>query len=215
MRKLQLLLFVIYLPLSSIFAQNISAIEQWVQSAPDEYYSLLDRFEEGDPVLSLSDCEKLYYGFAFCTEYNGNIDLFSKMYDALKDEDTVRAYEEAVKCKEQNPVCLELLYQLASLAPTKKEGEDYAHRFIAMMRVILNSGDGKTPQSAFKVIRTGDEYKILAFIYKMDNLVMHVALDGNIDQMVIKTREGKEITVYFDCTLPSVRDAELLKGFHK
>ena len=84
-----------------------------------------------------------------------------------------------------------------------------------MMKVILDSGDGKSPQSAYKVIRTGDEYKILSIVYRMDSLLMQTALDGNIDKMDIATRDGKEVTVYFDRSLPSARDAEILGGFVK
>lgn len=112
-------------------------------------------------------------------------------------------------------MCLELLYQIASLTYKKPEGADNTYRLIAMVKAIMSSGDGKSPQSAYKVIRTGDEYKILSLAYQMDALIMQAALDGNIDKMDIRTREGKEITVYFDRTLPSVRDAEILENFLK
>ena len=208
-------LIFIFLPLSSVLAQNISAIEQWVNSSPDEYSNLLDRFEKGEKDIAMSDLEKLYYGFAFCKEYNGNFDLFSEMYDALKGGDRDKALEEARKYKAQNPVCLELLYQLGLLTAKTPEGADNAYRLISMVKVILNSGDGKTPQSAYKVIRTGDEYKILSIAYQMDELLMQSALDGDIDKMDIRTRGGKEITVFFDRSLPSARDAELLNNYLK
>lgn len=214
-KYLILLLAFLFSSFASASAQNISAIGQWVQSSPDEYYSLLARFENGDKDIIKSDLAKLYYGFAFCKEYNGNFDMFSEMYDALKAGDNDKALEEAMKSRKQNPVCLELLYQIASLTFKSPEGVDNAYRVSAMMKVILDSGDGKSPQSAYKVIRTGDEYKILSIVYRMDSLLMQTALDGNIDKMDIATRDGKEVTVYFDRSLPSARDAEILSGFVK
>lgn len=209
------LLILIYLPISLTFAQNISAIEQWVKSAPDEYSILLDRFEKGEKDISMSDLEKLYYGFAYCKEYNGNFDLFTEMYDALKGRDRDKALEEAIKCKKLNPVCLEVLYPIAFLTNKTIEGADNEYRLISMIKVIMNSGDGKSPQSAYKVIRTGDEYKFLSIVYQMDALIMQSALDCDIDQMDIRTHGGKEITVYFDRSLPTARDAEVLNNYMK
>lgn len=216
MKKCLLLsLSLIFVSFASIDAQDISAIGQWVRSAPDEYYSLLDRFENGDKDINMPDLEKLYYGYAFCKEYNGNFDMFAEMYGALKEGDRDKALEEAIKSKKQNPVCLELLYQIAALTARNPEGPDNAYRLVAMMKVIMNSGDGKSPQSAFKVIRTGDEYKILAIVYQMDSLLMQSALEGDIDQMDIMTRKGEKVTVYFDRSLPSARDAEIINGIVK
>lgn len=44
---------------------------------------------------------------------------------------------------------------------------------------------------------------------------MQSALEGDIDQMDIMTRKGEKVTVYFDRSMPSVRDAEIINGIVK
>ena len=84
-----------------------------------------------------------------------------------------------------------------------------------MLAAVISSGDGRTPDTAYKVIRTGDEYVILQFLYKMSELETQTALEGDIDMMEFITADGKEMTLFFDRSLPSARDVEILSQLLK
>lgn len=200
-RHIMLLLAASCLAVASA-AQDLESIRKQVTLDPDVYAGMLQRFQNDVEPLSNDDCQFVYYGYAFTPQYRGNCDLFSEMYAAIKAGDREKALEEALKCKSQNPVCLELLYQLATLNDDPKERESYVKQFSLMLGTVMSSGDGLTPETAFKVIRIGDEYKVLQTMFKMGELRMQSRLVGDIDEM----------TLYFDTAIPSARDSEIL-GF--
>jgi hypothetical protein len=98
---------------------------------------------------------------------------------------------------EQCPVDAQVHMMRASvLSKMGKFKDSIRHRnfFYGLMASIVNSGDGKTKETAFKVIAIEEEYTLLNF---MGAEMKSQSLQGNYDVMEVKLDEG-DTTIYFD-----------------
>ncbi len=79
------------------------------------------------------------------------------------------------------------------------------HGFVAnkLIDSILNSGDGKTPESAYVVINTSEEYTLLGVLgLKMKAQSLLKIEEKNYDLLEAVDGEGNEIKIYFNIDLP-------------
>jgi hypothetical protein len=98
------------------------------------------------------------------------------------------------------PVDAQVHMMRASLLSKMGKFEDsIRHRsfFYGLMASIVNSGDGKTKETAFKVIAIEEEYTLLNF---MGAEMKSQSLQGNYDVMEVKMDEG-DTTIYFDISI--------------
>lgn len=145
------------------------------------YTELLEKFKNNDTTLTLEECQILYYGRAFQSDYNGysshdSIQALNKYLDNEEiDFNVVLKYTNMIL--EQNPVSLRYLFY-TSIA-YKKTGdlemsEIFYWKYIAILQAIFSSGDGKTAKTAFVVTCIPDEYTILNVFdleFKMQSLI--------------------------------------------
>jgi hypothetical protein len=85
-----------------------------------------------------------------------------------------------------------------------KAGDDageQAERKIAvgLMRSILNSGDGKTPQTAYRVVTVWEEYSVLQLLKLRKTVQRLVSVDGHAYDVLDAKRDGQDsvVSVYF------------------
>jgi hypothetical protein len=71
----------------------------------------------------------------------------------------------------------------------------HLNAFYGLLASITASGDGLTPQTAFKVVSRDEESSL---IQEIDGHVTSQKLSGNIDQLKVERRSGKSLTLYFD-----------------
>ena len=120
-----------------------------------------------------------------------------KLYDEKAPEKFLAAVGPwLLKC----PVDARVHIMAASLAARLGKFEDsirYRNAYYGLLASIVNSGDGKTPSTAFKVISTDEEYTILNF---MGAELKKQSLKGFCDVMEVII-EGKPITIYFDVSI--------------
>jgi hypothetical protein len=78
----------------------------------------------------------------------------------------------------------------------EREADDQKRWFHGLVDSILDSGDGKTKETAFVVISVPEEYSFLrAFGLAVTRQSL---LDNRIDALVVEDESGKSTTVYFD-----------------
>ncbi len=79
-----------------------------------------------------------------------------------------------------------------------------SHLFFAMglMQSIMESGDGKTPETAWKVISIVEEYTIIREIGAELTGKALTATDPPCDAMHVKLPTGEKKTLYFDVSIP-------------
>lgn len=88
----------------------------------------------------------------------------------------------------------------ASLSARVGKFEDsirYRNMYFGLLASIVNSGDGKSPTTAFKVISVDEEYAILNY---MGAKLKRQSLQGMCDVMEVLI-DGKLTTIYFDVSI--------------
>lgn len=178
---------------------NYNRIRNIVEETPEAYARLLERFEANDSLLTVDEYATIYYGHSFTANYRGSMERWDSLKELLKGDDLEAAYAEGLKLRKRNPVSLELLNSMIYLADTlkKEAAENYLDKYVAIMSVILASGDGKEEQSAFKVICINDEYQLLRNVIRISALKQQ-SLMGNCDVMECEDSDGNSRTFYFD-----------------
>jgi hypothetical protein len=79
-------------------------------------------------------------------------------------------------------------------------GKANFHRAVArgLEKSILDSGDGKSPKTAYIVVRVSEEYHVLRIFKLRLSMQSLVNADGHaFDMMTTKDESGKEVVVYF------------------
>jgi hypothetical protein len=175
------------------------------------YPAIFDRYINNDTTLSLEDYKHLYYGHALQPYYNPTLSKTDDSARILRNylnsntPDFERVASLAKFLLRLDPVSLDALYVLsiASDVVDKKEiSEIYSSKYTKFLQVILGSGDGKSIESAYKVITLADEY----FLIKALDLKFreHKAdiNNSNHDIIVVEKPEDSSLdTIYFDSEL--------------
>lgn len=176
-------------------------IAEAVALNPESYEALLERFKQADTTLTQEECAIVYYGFSFREGYNSMI-FDTEMTQAAQAGDIEKVISEAESILDHNPVFMRANYLMGMALNSKKVPgwEKYAWRYSALCRVILGSGDGRSPETAFKVICIPDEYEIMHRVFRIRGLKQQAAVsDPPCDAMTVIPYSGQgEATIYFN-----------------
>jgi hypothetical protein len=168
-----------------------------------------------DTSLTAKEYEYLYYGQSMQTAYKP-----MKLNFALAE--TRKAFEQG-KYKRVLRICLDEFnsdpFDLQNLeymcyASLKREMTDsnkiYLAVYISLMNTILNSGDGRSKETAMVVCRTSDEYRITSFkgLQVTQQALLHDSMLGDFDLLTIAKKQQKVKgqkkykELYFNISIP-------------
>ncbi len=177
---------------------------------PAEYRKIIDKFALGQERLTRRECVIAYYGYAFQVYYSTDpTDHELKMQEYILRGDLEKVYDMGNMVLSRNPVNLTALYwTLAAATETKKSWEvmnSLKTRYNNVTVAIAGSGDGLSPETAFRVVQIGDMY-----VYCMVELEVEPGdaylLDGRYTAFpVTPSPKFRQDEVYFDCYLPLLR----------
>jgi hypothetical protein len=130
---------------------------------------------------------------------------------AYHDGDTKKTIKLGRMWLEKVPVDSEVYLMLAMCL--KEEGDlkgycQFLSPFYGLLQSITATGDGKTADTAFKVISVAEEYALLR---EIGAKVKSQSLAGQCDKMQVE-RNGKEYTFYFDIRIPLRADLKALEA---
>lgn len=177
------------------------ATREQVKSAPS-YNELLERAKRGDRDL---DYQALRYAYAASPGYHpygGSLRaLKTAMGKAYREKDCARVNGEAAKILEIDYVDIDA-HMLADLCFRQLGDTARAefHRAAArgLMRSILQSGDGKSPESAFVVIAVDEEYSLIGAMSLKVQKQSLVNRDGHAyDRMDVTGADADKADVLF------------------
>ncbi len=117
---------------------------------------------------------------------------------AYTDENHAQVLALTEKCLAQCPVHIasHLFRAISSREVGQNEqGQTHARWFEGLIQSILNSGDGKTAETAYETISVEEEYETLNYLGLRP---IGQALMGQIDVFTVEDEEGNESTVYFN-----------------
>ncbi|MFN3403437.1 MAG: DUF4919 domain-containing protein [Cytophagaceae bacterium] len=148
---------------------DLKLIEKEVKNQQSNFYypNLLNRFQQLDTTLKKTDFPYLYYGFAYQATYDPV--EHAEVEARIRDLNIEKKYSECVTLCDSllgyNPVSLTALFEKSfALSKLNKPSDERVARsmYNALLRAVLNSGDGLTYETAFVILSTSDETEILS-----------------------------------------------------
>ena len=175
------------------------------------YPLLINRFVKVDTTLTEKEYELIYYGNTYSEKYKpySTSEAEKKFFELYRQEKYKEAIPFGKEVLKENPINLKISFRMLvcfNVLGDKITAKHYANRYFPLLNCIYNSGDGKSIQTAFVVLKVDDEYEIL------DDLGLSSkgqALVGDTDVLTIdkknqkvKKGEKKISSLYFNVTKP-------------
>ena len=181
---------------------NIEAIKSSVQSSPDDYRKLLNRFIVADSTLSLEDLATIYYGAPFFT------DIIGGRYDAKIDEayskrDFNLMYLLSDNALRENPASLNLLAMTFISAnncdevQAKEKLENLQLRMGMLNNLIAASGDGISVESPILVTSENDRLVFLMLDSTIEEIIDQSPISDCVAIKVKYTNNPQPALLYF------------------
>lgn len=141
-------------------------VEDIVKNEREYFDQITEIYKNDDPMLRTDDIALVYYGQAFLPQYrpgkDDNEKALKKLYDEKKNAEV---YNIAKKILEYNPVSLNALFciYIASkeLGKSDEECISYLKKYQSIIDMICYYGDGKSSESAFRIITPDDQDYII------------------------------------------------------
>lgn len=211
MKKHLILLLFISLCINS-FSQNYLPLNKIGEVISDSsnttfYPKLIERFNNFDTTLTLNEYILIYYGYGFQENYYGyrkdpSVVYFS-LFEKKKFDLILKMCDSTLK---ETPVCIASNFYkgqvLKEISPNTLEHKKYLERAFNLIDILLSSGDGKSIETAYKVLFLSDEKRVMygnldLEQYKSQSLINHY------DELTVKkSKKFNQKKIYFDVWLP-------------
>lgn len=201
----------------SVFAQTPPATDSTTQSKKSEetrpqekkaeetpsYQSLVERLKKNDRTVDFRQLRVAYSETEGFSPYGADREGRQKMFAALDEKNFDQAAEQAEKILKDKYVDIYAHFVAARAygelgKADKSEFHDFA--FNGLLKSIMGTGDGKSPETAFFVIAVEEEYALLDVMRMNVRGQSLIRKDGHsYDLMrVTDSQSGKEIEFYFN-----------------
>jgi len=132
----------------------------------------------------------------------------------MESEDFEKLIVECEKILRVNPVSLKandfMGYALFETGNPEVKWRKYQNRYRAIRRVIATSGDGRSCETALKVIYVSDEYNMLHTYFDIEKIHSQ-RLIGLCDRFEVEpTQYLQSKEIYFDISVSLLRTQELM-----
>ncbi|WP_207432938.1 DUF4919 domain-containing protein [Sabulibacter ruber] len=181
-----------------------NAIED--EASPFYYPALLERYMANDTMLTLFDYHHLYYGYTKQDGYtpfaNGPGEMVAmKLLESGREEEARQLLLSELK---KSPFSLNMIFRLGSIADMQQkpaEARMWLLKFEGLLRTILQSGDGRSEETAWVVISAQDEYPVMG-ILGLESAGQGL-LKSKYDVQTLKTPNEMETEkLYFNIEMP-------------
>lgn len=135
-----------------------------------------------------------------------NSDALKKVNALMEKNDFETALKEVDEALAADPCDIDLWICKSSILRTKGDeakANEARQRWFGLVDSILMSGDGKSFETAFKVISVREEYSLMSILGIAPGdqyLVVHEGV--SFDKRMVTTRDGSKITLYFNVDIP-------------
>ena len=178
------------------------------KKAPGDYEKLVERVKSGDKTV---DFRELRLAYADSPAYDNGPDTDPQkktMWAALNSKDFATVIKNADTVLASDYVDMDAHFA-EYVAHRELNEADLAtfHKFVfdGLLKSITDSGDGKTPETAFQVIEVHEEYVLLRFMGAglPDQSLLHKN-GHSYDEMKYEDLTSKqEVTIYFNVDIPA------------
>lgn len=179
------------------------------------YDKLLKRFVDNDTTLTDEEMIVVYYGAVFQKNYNpySSHKKEKEFFELYNKKEYKKAIKIGEKIIEDEPLNFKIIFKTLVCAYSledEKKKEKYSYYYQALLRTIINSGDGHSANTAFVVINVSDEY---VFMAQLQVEFSSQSLIGVCDKFKLTDR-GEEYDsdeMWFDVSQPLAQLSKMFK----
>ena len=196
-------------------APDYKRIKKEINTKGSEFYypELLRRFQAADTTLTAEQLYYFYYGTATRPDYNPyRLNNYDGVKEALSgDTVTEEGWRKAAQVideeLESDPTNLRFhVYRQMAYSnlygKESREAADAYNQVMMLFSTIMSSGNGKTPETAFHVISTTDEYGLMDMLGLSLKSQSLVERNGrSYDLMEFQENKYDLESIYFDVTV--------------
>ncbi|MCB9194675.1 MAG: DUF4919 domain-containing protein [Flavobacteriales bacterium] len=197
-----------------VLSVDLGKINEITSDISSQYYypSLLIRYQNFDTTLTSKEFHFLYYGQYFQSFYrpseaNTESEL---MFQFIKMRTFETAIDYGLKSFEKHPLDLKTIFGLYicyDRIGNEDEAGKYQMLYFGIVAAILETGDGKTPHTAFIVMNISDEYEIISSLEKEIKKYKLIGLDTELFKLKgtknLVTKKIKKL--YFNIHIPLMK----------
>ncbi len=178
------------------------------QAADATFASLLERVKQADPSVDFTEFRMAYAKTSHYDPYdNWYQELETAMFTALNAKDYEYALKLANDVLEKNYIFPDAhLVAIGAYDGLGQSKQAEYHRYVlkGLIKSILQSGDGKSPESAYVVVLIQEEYTILSVlgIKDADQGIVHI--NGHSYDVFngVDSKSKNPVTVNFNIDIP-------------
>ena len=188
---------------------DFDAIKKYINDNGEQYQALFERFVSADTTLTLEEVAIVYYGNRIRPLTYPGGDPEAAKYNVRKLNNEGKFLEALDASDAKNlvaPTELRTQWDATVAAYSIKDNwrlMPFFIRYRQLTNVILASGDGKTPATAFKVVNVDDEYVLLSNTLEATKIVNQTLIYNNdvpFDKISI-IRGDQEVDIFFNVAL--------------
>ncbi|MCC3861737.1 DUF4919 domain-containing protein [Pseudemcibacter aquimaris] len=189
------------------FCTTLVVLPYDVEHAENRYLELVEKVKADDRLEDYSELRKVFVQTKRYNPYNSIEEgLRGDMAKAMENENWEQCIKQANKALDNNYIYIRG-HLNASFCHKKLDNNEmadfHANKFMNLIKAISETGDGKTPATAFKTISTNEVHSFLLLSGYIRNSQMLVQDElGAFDVMTVTDRRTDEKkSLYFDVNL--------------
>lgn len=212
MRKTAFVLIMLFIATYAIKAQggiDLKLIKETVQNEKEYFKEIQEIYLNDDPYLRREDIALVYYGQAYTPSYKAGNDPNEEILKNYVGENNYnKIYSTAKKILTYNPVSLNALFyawrSAEALDKSESEITSYVTKYLAILDMITTVNDGKSYQTAFRVITPDDQDHIMYGTMDIENVTSRELDTETLCNIVIvePSKKFQAKTMYIDVSIP-------------
>lgn len=187
---------------------NDTVIGYIVKHEREYFNEITALYNSNDPMLHVDDIALVYYGQAFLPHYSPGKDENEKLLKRLHEEKkNAEVYNVAKKILDYNPVSLNALFSIyiasKELGKSDEECLAYLKKYQNIIDMICHYGDGKSSDTAFRIITPDDQDYIIYGKLQIEDVITQT-LDTETLCNIVSVKPSDKFPqqrVYFDLSL--------------
>ncbi len=192
-----------FLFIASLFLiLSITGLKIAIAKETATYQDLLERAKNQDESVDFNQLRLLYTEADDYAPTNTFPQERSAMIQSFNNKQFDDALKQALSILKKNYFLLEPHYTCAIIYETKGDMDNFnKHMFFlkGMTDSIMKSGNGQSPDTAFKVISVDEEYFLLSTMGFRPIEQRTLNIEGhNYDELIIADQSGNKASIYFN-----------------
>jgi hypothetical protein len=191
-----------------IYNYTLQEMDILINNEDGGYYfdDILNKFYEGDSLMTQKELILTYYGFAIMPGYKPyiSLELENKIIQKNNDRNFTAAKTLSDSLVGMIPVSTMANEELSYACGRTGDSLGaifYKNQYEQLLSIILNSGDGKTKKTAYKVIGMKD-ISVITQIKKMQvTKQKRIKRNDHVYEVLTVFYQYKKQKIYFDITL--------------